>query len=384
MAKILLLSLDSALAQRIAAALDARASVDLVQHIDPDMLEGPAVIIIDHAAIPPERSLATAISAVRQSADGRPILLATEERDADPILAAVRAGADDIVPRQAEGQEVTAILARHLNGAVADHGPVGRLTLVMGVDEDAAAMAATDMAIVRARAGSPTLLIDCTLPTSAAQTYCDVPVSYGLASAIADLDRIDASLLSSTLGRHGPSGLMLLTLDGGTGTEPAGIAPSDICALVRLLRACCGEVILCAGSLRHSGLLRDLNGMADRVELVCAQSLRDLEASRRLLDRIGPDSLARTRLLVWDHLPAILLDSRRMSQALGIADALPIPVDRVRAGNARNAGQPLAMESDGGPYMQAIRRACGIRAPSSRPALDRMRRVMQRKLERVA
>ncbi|HEX7876138.1 MAG TPA: histidine kinase [Sphingobium sp.] len=384
MAKILLLSVDRALAQRIAAPLEGRATVDLVHSLEPGMVEGPAVIVIDRAAIPPERSLAAAIASARQGAGGRPIILATEDQDADHVLQAVRAGADDILPRHAEGQEVATVLSRLLNGALADHGQAGRLTLVMGVDQEATAIAATDMGVARARAGSSTLLIDCTLPTSAAQTYCDVPVNYGLAAAVADLERIDASLLASTLARHDLSGLMLLTFDGGAGAEPVGIAPADIAALVRLLRACCDDVILCAGSLRHGGLLRDLSAMADRIDLLCAQSIRDLEASRRLLDRIGPDVAAmnRTRLLVWDHDPAVLLDSRRMSHALGAADTLTIPLDRTRARNALNAGRPLAMESDGGPYMQAIRRACGLGA--STPRLATLRRAIQRKLERAA
>lgn len=385
MSKILLLSVDRALADRIESALEGRAPVTLAQSLESELLDGPAVIVIDSAAIPPERSTAVAIAHVREAAGGRPIVLATEDRDADQVLQAVRAGADDILPRDAQGGDVAAILSRLLNGAIADHGH-GRLTLILGVDAEAAAMCATDMAIAQARTGSSTLLIDCTLPTSAAQAYCDVPVSYGLASAVADLERIDASLLSSTLAHHGPSGLMLLTLDGGAGSEPAGVTPADIAALVRLLRACCGDVILCAGSLRHGGLLRDLAAMADRIELVCAQSIRDLEASRRLLDRVGPVSAAmdRMRLLVWDHHPGVLLDSRRMAHVLGAADALAIPVDRTRAHNALNAGKPLAMESDGSPYMQAIRRACGLASATAHPALAQLGRALRRRLERAA
>lgn len=387
MAKIILLSVDRALAQRIEEAMAGRATLTLAQSIEPDLLDGPAVIVIDHAAVSPERSLIAGIGAVAESAAGRPIVLATDDRDADHILQAVRAGADDIIPRTAEAGEVADILSRLLSGAIADHGGGGRLTLVMGADPEAAAMVATDMGLSRAREGAPTLLLDCTMPTSAAQAYLDLPVSYGLASAIADINRLDASLLSSALARHGPTGLMLLTFDGGTGTEPVGIAPTEIAALVRLLRACCGDVILCAGSLRHGGLLRDLAALADRIELLCAQSIRELEASRRLLDRIGADNAARTRLLVWDHHPAILLDSRRMADVLGVGSSLALPTDRVRVRNALNAGQPIAMDSDGGAYMQAIRRACGAKAPALRnplAGLDRVRRAMQRRLERAA
>lgn len=385
MAAILLLSIDRTLAQRIDDAMGARVAVELVQSIDPEALDGPCVIVIDRAAIPPERALAAAIGTVRDSAGGRPVVLATEDRDPDQLLRAIRAGADDILPREAEGPEIPAILSRLLSNAIADQGNQGRLTLLLGADRDACAMVATDMAISHAVGGPSTLLIDCTLPTSAAETYLDLSVDYGLASAIADMDRLDASLLSSAVARHGSSGLMLLTFDGGTGAEPSGITPTDLTALLRLLRGCCGNVVLNAGSLRHGGLLRDMVAQADRVELLCSQSIRDLQACRRLIDRIGTDraSVEAMRLLVWDHQPAVLLDGRRMADALGVGSVLALPTDRARTRNAMNAGRPLALEADGGAYMQAIRRACGT-GTGATSGITRLRKAMLRVVERAS
>ncbi len=386
MARIILLSVDHSLAGRISEAMQGRASVELAQAVTPDLVEGPCVLLVDRDAIPPERAIATALSSVSESAAGRPIVLITGETGADEILQAIRSGADDVIPREAEGEEIVAILGRLLNRSTADHGKGGRLTLVLGADPEAAAMVATDMAVSRARAGSSTLLIDCTMPTSAAEAYLDLPVSYGIASAIADIERLDASLLSSALARHEESGLMLLTLDGGSGAEPAGVAPADIAALVRLLRACCGDLILCAASLRHPGLLRTLASLADHIELICAQSIREMDACRRLMDRIGDDeaSLSRTRLLVWDHQPAILLDSRRMADILRTSSTLPLPIDPIRLRNALNAGRPLAMEAAPDRYMRAIRSACGIEPQRSSNSLERLRRLLQRPVEPAA
>lgn len=384
MANILLLSVDRVLAERIGQAMGDRVTVDLVQSVDPDRLNAPCVIVIDRAAIPPERAIATAIATVKDSAAGRAVVLATGDREAEPLLHAIRAGADDVIPREGEGAEIAAVLSRLLNSAMADQDNHGRLTLLLGADRDAAAMAATDMAISLAVAGSgPVLLIDCTLPTSAAQTYLDIPVTYGLAAAVADRDRLDAGLLASALARHDASGLMLLTFDGGTGTEPSGISPGDLAALIRLLRRCCGHLVLNAGSLRHPGLLRETVAQADRVELLCSQSIRELEASRRLLENIGTDRahVEAMRLLVWDHQPGILLDGRRLADALGIGSVMALPADRVRLRNALNAGRPMALDADGGPYMQAIRRACGTGTASR---IDRLRKTVLKVVERRA
>jgi pilus assembly protein CpaE len=386
MSAITLLSVDRALADRLAAALDGRIAVNMVQALDPRADTGPTVIVLDRTAIPPERSLAAAIATVVSQAGGRPVVLASEERDADLVLQAIRAGASDVLARAANDAETGETLSRLLNATLVDQNSGGRLTLLLGADPEATAVVATDLAITRAGSGRSQLLIDCTMPNSIAEAYLDLQLGYGIASAVADIERLDASLLSNALARHDRSGVMLLTLDGGTGQEPAAIAPGDITTLVRLLRATFDEVTLCAGSLRHPGLLRDLAAAADRIEIVCAQSIRELGSVRRLVERLAPDGaiVDRSRLLIWDHDPAILLDGRRMTDALGLARSIAIPIDRAALRNALNAGQPLTVEDSGGGYAELIRRVAGL-PPAPRPAhvkgFDKLRKLATRRFE---
>ena len=387
MPAIHLLSIDRTLTQRLSDAMGERITVDMVQSLDAISLEGPGIIVIDHAAVPAERSLASAIATVAAAAPGRAIVLATDDMNAGQVLAAVRAGATDVIPRGGEGAEIASILSRLLNNALATQGLPGRLTIVLGADCEAAAILATDIAVSHSLNQTPTLLVDCTLPSSTAEAYLDLKADYGIASAVTDLDRLDTSLLADALVRHEASGLALLTLDGGTASEPVGLSPNDIVGLIQLLRACYDNVVLCAGSLRNAGLLRELASQAHAIEIVCSQSIRELDAARRLLDRIALDtaSAGRLRLLVWDHDPGILLDGRRMADVLGIEAVLPVPTDRVRMRNALNAGRPLAMQRDNGPYAQAIQRICGIAASrkSLMPSFDTMRRMLQRSVERT-
>lgn len=388
MVRIHLLSIDHALAQRISDAMGAHVSVDMAQSLEDATFDGPGIVVIDHASIPAERAMASVIAEVSQAAPGRAVVLATEDMYAVQVLQAIRSGATDVMPRGAVASEVSEILSRVLNSALATQGRLGRLTLVLGTDRDATAMLATDMALAHSLDGPATLLIDCTLPSSTAEAYLDLKVDYGLAAAVTDLDRMDASLLNDALARHEASGLSLLTLDGGTGAEPVGIGPTDIVGLVQLLRASCAHVVLCGGSLRNGGLLRELASQAQSIEVVCSQSIRELDACRRLLDRVALDtaSAQRLRLLVWDHDPRILLDGRRMADALDIDAMMGIPTDRVKMRNALNAGRPMMTERDGGLYAQAIRRASGLAAPAKTAnfSIDRMRKAILRSVERTA
>src|SRR3546814_15719386 len=82
MAKILLLSVDRVLAQRIEEATGGGATVELAQPVEREALDEPALIVIDRAAIPPERALSVAIGAVVAGEGGRHVLLATDAFEA--------------------------------------------------------------------------------------------------------------------------------------------------------------------------------------------------------------------------------------------------------------------------------------------------------------
>jgi len=384
MARIHLLSVDRTLCKRISEAMGDHVPIEMIHSLDEAALEGPGIVVLDHASIPADRVLSSVLAELAQAAQGRAIVVATADWYAGPVLQAIRAGASDVLPRGASPAEITSVLTRVLNSAMATQGRLARLTLVLGTNEEATALLATDMALAHSLTQTPTLLIDCTLPSSTAEAYLDLKVDYGLAAAVADIDRLDSSLLADALAHHERSGLALLTLDGGTGGEPVGIGPTDIVGLVQLLRASCGHIVLCAGSLRNGGLLRELASQAQAIEVVCSQSIRELDACRRLIDRIGLDtaSAERLRLIVWDYDSRVLLDGRRMAEVLDIDPVITIPVDHVRIRNALNAGRPLMIERDGGSYVQAVRRAIG-RNEASTGAMAGIGRIKRRILQSV-
>jgi pilus assembly protein CpaE len=386
MQEVCLLSVDRALADRLTESLGGGVSVKLMQALSPPGAAA-SVIVMDESAAPPDRSIGTALASIVESARGRPVILATEKADAETVLAAVRAGAADVIDRHGEGSDIGHVLIRLLNGQVANQNRAGHLTLVLGADPESAAILATDLALTRAGKGGSHLLVDCTMPTSAAEAYLDTPVDYGMASAVADLHRLDSILLSSALARHEGSGLMLLTLDGGTGIEPTGLAAFDIAALLKFLRATCDEVTFCVGSLRNSGLIRTLATHADGIEFVCSQSLRELKAARRLIEQLDLETttLQQTRLIVWGHDEAVLLDGRRIMDVLGLGSFVNVPVDGAELRNAVNSGRPLALKGRETLYTKALRRVGGQREAAARTpaggALERVRHGLSRIVE---
>ena len=382
MAQIVLLSIDRMLAERIERSFRGRAEFHLLQHLEPTDFSGPGVIVLDRSAIPQARSVAAAVADTVSNSAGRPVVLACDTAEPGEVLTAIRAGAADVLPRDASEEEIATVLGRLLNTAMVGQSRAGRLTLVLGADAEASAIIATDIALTHAGEARTTVLLDCTIPKSACETYLDLKSTYGIASAVTDIARLDANLLANSAVRHDPSGLMLLTLDGGTGSEPTGLSAGDLSVLVVLLQTCCAEVVFCAGNMRNAALLRELASLADNIEIVAAQSIIELDATRRLLDQIGIEkpALRKARLLLWDHQPAVLLDGRRMADILEIDTVLGVPTDQAQVRNAVNLGRPLACESQGGSYMHAIHRIANVTNKQSTGAFMKVRQAFDRRI----
>lgn len=386
MAAIVLLSVDRQLAERIEQAFAGRATFRMVQDIEASDLPGAGVVVLDRAALAATRSLSSAVAETVAIAKGLPVVVASDTLEGTDVLGAIRAGAADVLSRDAKVDEIAIVLGRLLNSALVGHAQPGRLTLVLGPSQEAVAVLSTDVALTHARAGRNAILLDCTLPKSACEAYLDVKCNYGIAAAVRDMARLDANLLANSALRHESTGLLLLTLDAGTGAEPSGVAANDITALIELLRTCCNEIVLCVGSLRNPALLRELLRLADRIEVVATQSILDLEAIRRLLDVIDVSELdrARSRLLLWDYQSGVLLDGKRMADVLEFKTALGVPIDATMLRNALNLGKPLALEPAASNYAQVISRMIGVETPAyPTTGLAPLRRLLSRSNRKV-
>jgi pilus assembly protein CpaE len=319
--------------------------------------------------------LADVMRAVAGTDPDAPVIVLGDEGDARSVLRAIRAGAADVIDRNAQGEALSGQLGRHLTGAPrGDAAGGGALTLVLSGQPGGEGLFAVNLAVLRAKAAGGALLIDGALPSSEAGAALNVPLNYTIRDAVQDLPRLDRTLLSSALGHHAASGLHVLPL-AVAGEEVHDIATDSIVSMQLVLRALFGEVILNAGGIRHPGLLTEFVRAAGRIYLVAPQKFTAVKACRDLLMQIGPSAqvLDRITLVVEDHMPGITLTDEQMREALGLRRSVRLPAARVELINALNTGRPLVLEQPRSPYARALEKLAGegAAAPAKpdRPAL---------------
>jgi pilus assembly protein CpaE len=202
------------------------------------------------------------------------ILAISREEDTPLVLAAIRAGARDVVDRDLDVDQLRSELLGHLQKGArhAPTGPASVLTIVSGQLSGGESLFAVNLAVLRARQGRDILLIDCAVPSTDVGMALDVNITYTLREAIHDLRRMDRTLLDTTLGCHQSSGLRVLPLTL-SDEDVQDISPSEMLAVFRPLHGLYGEIILNIGGIRHAGLVADLIDLTSTLYLLTTQRL---------------------------------------------------------------------------------------------------------------
>lgn len=377
MFRLIVASSDTALAARLIGPLEGVAAIIRSAPETAALLElcrkaAPDLVLIDADPIDGFGNLLG--EAMREVASADPealVVVLGDEGDARSVLRAIRAGAADVIDREAAGDDLRSQIVRHLTGAPrGDAAGAGALTLVMSGQPGGEGLFALNLAVLRAKARGEGLLIDGALPSSEAGAALNVPLTYTIRDAVQDLPRLDRTLLSSALGQHASSGLHLLPL-AVAGEEVHDIAPDGIASMLLVLRAMFGEVVLNVGGIRHPGLLTEFTRTAARIYLVAPQKFTAVKACRDLLVQIAPNPqvLDRITLVVEDHMPGITLSEEQMRDALGLRRSVRLPAARVELINALNTGRPLVLDQPRAAYSRALERlAAGDPVPAVVPA----------------
>jgi pilus assembly protein CpaE len=309
-----------------------------------------------------------------------------DETAAQAVLMAIRAGARDFVSRDSSVEQLLSSVAGHLGRAPRrDKAETGNLTGVIGGESAAGGSAfAINYAVARALQKHDVLLIDCNLPSTEAGAALDLDFTYTIRDALQDLSRLDRTLLTSTLARHGPSGVHVLPL-ALAGEDIGDLTPSAIVSMLRVLRGLFGETIINIGGIRHAGLLTELLSSATRLYLVLNQKFTTLKSCKELLTQLAPspETMQRVTVIVDDYHDEITLTEQQITAAMGLTHSARLPAARAALVNALNRGKPLVLAEPRHVYARAIGKLAGVAKKPPPPIVVPERRKMGRFIGRL-
>jgi pilus assembly protein CpaE len=259
------------------------------------------IVSLDHDTV----SAVDLIQKLIQSNPSTVVIAASKTYDSELILKVIRAGAREFLTLPAEQTEVLDMIARLLRGRSESLSTTSQAPRIITVTGAAGGVGSTTVAVnlagtLAAAAGQETILLDLDLFFGAVDACLDIIPDHTLAHVMQNFERLDITLLKRSIPRHA-SGLYVLphpvTLQ-----EAATIDPDTLRRLFGMLRASFDTVVidtskglqssdftafemsdvilvviqlemLCLrNTARLIGLLREFEGLAERVKLIANRS----------------------------------------------------------------------------------------------------------------
>jgi pilus assembly protein CpaE len=358
----LIASEDAILVERCLTALAGLATLhrcpaDTILLGSTLLVERPALILIDaeDAGI----DLAAIVAAARRGAPAAALVVLGDEGAADQVLALMRAGAQDVIGRDAAETTLRRALRPRLargGPASGNEGQAACLTLLGARASDPSREVALALAISRCgKTKRRVLLMDLAPGADEIEVSLDLRCSFGVLEAINDLDRLDAALLSSAATRHAATGLSLLPLLDYRGLQ--GVEAADLRTLLAVLRSIYDEVVLHAGADPVPAAVVPLLAEQRRCALVTEQSLASAQAAGRslaLIEGAGGDPKGRVVLAVANTDSRILPSPRSLLGALGLVNIVTLPEARTVLRNGANRGRFPEAVTARRPYLRAL------------------------------
>lgn len=294
------------------------------------------------------------------AAHGVPVLAVGPRKEADLILAAMRAGAREFLPAGEESG-----VGGRLRAMLEDSGVLrtGRVTAVFSAKGGMGATTlATHLAGALARLGRRTCLVDVDLELGDVLSFLDMRDTYSLADVLANIQRLDRELLDASVPRHA-SGVWVVSQTERPGGADA-IDPGGVTRVLRFLRQHYDELVV--DGIRDFGdaSLAALD-LADRIVLLVTQEVPAVRGARRCIDifRQLDYDLSRVLLVVNRHQRSSPITCQVVEETVGLPVAAVVGNDFQALSRAVNRGVLLWDEAPRSPIVRDVERLAELLAP---------------------
>lgn len=305
-------------------------------------------------------------------------------RSAEPasMLAALRAGVHDFVDLDAAPAEAQAVLAAVLARRPAQRAQArGQTVALLGARSGlGVSTLASSLALVLQAVAAPAeakvrrlpvgaadppeatddeapqgvALLDLGLPARDSLLYLDSESEFSFVDGVRNLRRLDRTLVHSAFARHA-SGVSVLPLPSAL-VQMREISHADSVSLIQRLDDFFTHRVVDLGGFAPVDFVAQVARAADRVWVVCDQSLGGVVSTAALLRELGTRGLPaeRMQLIINQFDPQAGLGADDIAQRLGLALAHVVPARRAALLAAASRGEMLVNSARGDAYSQAV------------------------------
>ena len=298
----------------------------------------------------------------------------SNERSADVIVKAIRAGADELLSDMPTAEELLKAVVkvaerRKTSGGdqaiesrtvvlYAPHGGAGTTTLSVNL-----------AVAIKRLTGSRVVLVDLDLQSAETPVFLNFAPAYTIVDVCQGIDGLDASFLKGSLHSH-DSGIDILAPP--TNIEDSEmVRPADVSRVLEMLATTHEYVICDTGSYLNEVCLAAIDA-ADSCYLLTDNLVPSVRATQRTLDALTRLNVDSTLFQLVLNRPAAKseITAKDMGQALKAEIVATLPFDDNTAVTSTNQGVPLRDVNPKSPLVQAIdgiaRKECGVEEESGK------------------
>lgn len=354
-ARLLLISSDTGVCKAVKSALDTAVSlleIDQLPEDGGDIREKfpPSGIIIDSDARSGVQSAFERIAAAKQQFPAAPVIALGNEMSAQLVLAALRAGADDFVDRNASREQMQQAIRTCLakSDAVQQqaHARIAGVLSALPSEQD------QDFALnlaVRAARRAPAdmvLYIDLSLPVSQAGVALGLKADFCVPDAVREIARLDRALLESAVARDQHSGLYVLPLAADFSSDGVALEAAGFSALLQVLQTIFDVLVIGYGPFSRQRALLAMVQQSAQFFLCCNQRFPSIRGAADLLRWLEENQIAGApHLVVHQMAPSQTPAPADIRKVLNVAASVDIEGSWEEFADHLNEGKPMALSA---------------------------------------